>query len=356
MTTRRDLMLGGAALAASAAMPAFGADKNETMRPQSPLGIAQTALGRYFRKMRGADSNVRGPVDAIATIDYVRSLGAGGLQMTLPLDTDIKKLRARLEHHKMFFEGDIRLIDHPGDDTAAFEKGLRMYKELGVACVRTVCFVGRRYETFTTLQQYRDWRANALAVLDVCVPIADKVGIPLAMENHKDRVVDEEVEVLKKYSSANFGALVDFGNNIAMCDDPMDVVAKLAPYVKSCHMKNMGVQPYADGFLLSEVLFEDGFMDIPAMWAILKKANPRLNPTHELITRDPLKVPVLTDKYWITWPDRPAKFLADTVRLVNANTSKKPLPMISTLPPEAQADAEESNNIRCFEWARKTLV
>jgi sugar phosphate isomerase/epimerase len=354
MSTRRDVMLGGASLAAASVMPAFAA--KEVMRPQSPLGIAQTALGRYFRKQRGDNPAARGPADVIATVDYVRSLGAGGIQMVLPPDSDVKKLRARLDHHKMFFEGDIRLLDHPGDDTAAFEKGLRMYKELGAPCVRTVCFVGRRYENFTSLQQYKDWKANALAVLDVCVPIADKVGIPLAMENHKDRVVDEEVEVLKRYSSANFGALVDFGNNISMCDDPMDVVAKLAPYVKSCHMKNMGVQNYADGFLLSEVLFEDGFMDIPAMWAVLKKSNPKLLPTHELITRDPLKVPVLTDKYWITWPDRSGKYLADTIRMVNANTSKKPLPVISTLTPDAQLQAEESNNIRCFDWARTALA
>jgi sugar phosphate isomerase/epimerase len=351
MTTRRDVMIGGAALAAVSAMPAFAAD-----RAKSPLGIAQTALGHYFRKQRGDAPGARGPADPIATVDYVRSLGAGGLQMVIPLDSDVKALRRRLDHHGMFFEGDIRLLDHPGDDTAAFEKGLRMYKELGAPCVRTVCFVGRRYENFTTLQQYKDWKANALAVLDVCVPIADKIGIPLAMENHKDRVVDEEVEVLKKYSSANFGALVDFGNNLSMCDDPMDVVTKLAPYVKSCHMKNMGVTNIADGFLMSEVLFEDGFMDIPAMWAILKKANPRLLPMHELITRDPLKVPVLTDKYWITWPDRGGKFLADTIRLVNANQSKKPLPMISTLSPEDQLAAEESNNIRCFDWARKALA
>jgi sugar phosphate isomerase/epimerase len=351
MTTRRDVMLGGAALAAASTMPAWAAD-----RPKSSLGIAQTALGHYFRKQRGDAPGARGPADPIATVDYVRSLGAGGLQMVIPLDTDVKKLRARLEHHKMFFEGDIRLIDKPGDDTAAFEKGLRLYKELGAPCVRTVCFVGRRYETFSTLQQYRDWKANALAVLDVCVPIADKVGIPLAMENHKDRVVDEELEVLKKYSSVNFGALVDFGNNISMCDDPMDVIVKLAPYVKSCHMKNMAVQNYTDGFLLSEVLFEDGFMDIPAMWAILKKSNPKLQPMHELITRDPLKVPVLTDKYWVTWTDRSGKYLADTIRLVNANASKKPLPMISTLPPEAQFQAEESNNIRCFDWARTALA
>src|ERR1700733_8025741 len=107
----------------------------------------------------------------------------------------------------------------------------------------------------------------------------------------------------------------------------------------------MGVQPYADGFLLSEVLFEDGFMDIPAMWAVLKKANPAIKPVHEMITRDPLKVAVLTDKYWTTWPDRGGKFLADTIRLGNANQSKKPLPMISTLSPEGQLAAEESNNI-----------
>ena len=355
MTTRRDVMLGGAALAAASAVPAFAAASSNDPRPKSPLGIAQTALGHYFRKQRGDAPGVRGPADPIATVDYVRSLGAGGLQMVIPLDTDVKKLRKRLDHHGMFFEGDIRLLDHPGDDTAAFEKGLRLYKELGAPCVRTVCFVGRRYENFSTLQQYKEWRENALKVLEICVPIADRVGIPLAMENHKDRVVDEEIEVLRKYSSANFGALVDFGNNISLCDDPVETVTRLAPYVKSCHMKNMGVQNYADGFLLSEVLFEDGFLDIPALWAILKKANPRLLPMHELITRDPLKVPVLTDKYWVTWPERSGLYLARTLRMVKANESKKPVPVVSTLDEAGQLAAEEANNIRCFDWARKAL-
>ena len=349
MTTRRDMMMGGAALAAASAMPAFAAAKKK-----SPLGVAQTALGHYFRKLRGGQEG-RGAPDPVATVEYVGGLGGGGVQMSIPLDTDIKKLRRALDKNGMFFEGDIRLIAKPGDDTSEFEKGLAMYKALGAPCVRTVCFVGRRYENFTTLQQYKDWRDNALKVLDVCVPIADKVGIPLAMENHKDRVVDEEVEVLKKYSSANFGALVDFGNNISMCDDPMDVIVKLAPYVKSCHMKNMAVQNYSDGFLLSEVLFEDGFLDIPAMWKVLKTANPKLLAMHELITRDPLKVPVLTDKYWATWPDRSGLYLGRTLRMVRDNASKKPLPVISTLSPEQQFAAEEANNVKCFDWARTAL-
>jgi hypothetical protein len=75
-----------------------------------------------------------------------------------------------------------------------------------------------------------------------------------------------------------------------------------------------------------------------------------------MITRDPLKVAVLTDKYWTTWPDRGGKFLADTIRLVNANQSKKRLPILSTLPPDAQAQAEEDNNRKCFAWGRTALV
>src|SRR4051812_49415644 len=257
MTTRRDVMMGGAALAAASALPAFGAE-----RPKSPLGVAQTALGHYFRKMRGNNPNLRGPADPVATVDYVRSLGGGGVQMAIPPDTDIKALRAKLDQHGMSFEGDIRLLDKPTDDPARFEKELRMYKALGAPVVRTVCFVGRRYENFDSMEQYQAWRANASAVLDVCVPIADRVGIPLAMENHKDRVVDEEVAVLKKYSSPNFGALVDFGNNIAMCDDPMEVIVKLAPYVKSCHMKNMAGTPSARALLFLRELFAGGVMHI----------------------------------------------------------------------------------------------
>ncbi len=347
MITRRDAMLGGAALAASAAMPVMAAE------PASPLGTSQTALGHYLRAARAKGG---GKIDPLAVVDYVHGLGGGGVQFTVPLDADLKALRARLEQNRMFLQGDLDLLTRHLDNLPAFEQALRNYKALGADCVRVVCFVGRRYETFNSLQDYKEWQVTAIKELDACLPIAERVGMPLAMENHKDRAVDEEVEILQKYSSEHLGATVDFGNNIAMCDDPMDVVTKLAPYARTTHMKNMAVQNYADGFLLSEVLFEDGFMDIPAMWAVLKKANPRIKPVHELITRDPLKVPVLTDKYWLTWPDRGGKFLADTIRLVNANQSKKPLPMISTLPPDAQAQAEEDNNRKCFAWARTALA
>jgi sugar phosphate isomerase/epimerase len=348
MNTRRDILIAGAALTASSAMPAFGAE-----RPKSVLGTSKTALGHYLRKLSAADG---GRIDPIAVVDHVRALGGGGVQFSVPLDADLRALRARLEHHGMFIQGDIDLITRFKDDPASLEQALRNYKELGADAVRMVCFIGRRYETFKTLQDYKDWRAGATAALDALLPVAERVGIPLAMENHKDRAVDEEIEVLRKYSSEHLGATVDFGNNIAMCDDPMDVIDKLAPFAKAVHMKNMAVRNYPDGFLLSEVLFEDGFMDIPAMWSVLKKANPALKPVHEMITRDPLKVAVLTDQYWATWPDRGGKFLADTIRLVNGHQSGKPLPVVSNLTQDQQMQVEEDNNIKCFDWARTALA
>ena len=230
---------------------------------QSPLGTSQTALGHYLRNLRAKGG---GKIDPIQVVDYVHGLGGGGVQFTVPLDTDLKKLRARLGQNRMFIQGDLDLLTRATSDLAAFEQALGNYKTLGADCVRVVCFVGRRYETFNSLQDYKDWNVTAIKALETCLPIAERVGMPLAMENHKDRAVDEEVEVLRKYSSEHLGATVDFGNNIAMCDDPLDVINELAPYARATHMKNMAVQNYADGFLLSEVLFEDSFMDIPAMW------------------------------------------------------------------------------------------
>jgi hypothetical protein len=98
MKTRRDVMIGSAMLAVSAATPSLAAEA------PSPLGTSQAALGHYLRALRAQDD---GKIDPIKVIDYVRNLGGGGVQLTVPLDSDLKKLRARLEQNRMFLQGDL---------------------------------------------------------------------------------------------------------------------------------------------------------------------------------------------------------------------------------------------------------
>jgi 3-oxoisoapionate decarboxylase len=81
------------------------------------------------------------------------------------------------------------------------------------------------------MREYQDWKKDSTAVVEKIVPLAEKHKVILAMENHKDRTVDEFVALLKSFSSEYYGSLIDFGNNIALCEESMSVVRKLAPYV-----------------------------------------------------------------------------------------------------------------------------
>src|SRR6202007_353381 len=112
------------------------------------------------------------------------------------------------------------------------------------------------------------------------------------------------------------GANLDLGNNISLLDDPMEVIERLVPYTFSTHFKDMGVEPYSDGFLLSEVRLGDGFLDLPKIARMIQQAHPTTKFSLEMITRDPLKVPCLTDKYWVTFPERNGRYLARTLKLV----------------------------------------
>jgi hypothetical protein len=74
----------------------------------------------------------------------------------------------------------------------------------------------------------------------------------------------------------------------------------------------------------------------------------------ETITRDPLKVPVLTEKYWATMPDVPGSDLARTLLAVRRNAVKQ-LPRITDLPAERQPETESDGIRRSLDYARSEL-
>src|SRR5258705_1960493 len=132
-----------------------------------------------------------------------------------------------------------------------------------------------------------------------------------------DLLVSEFLDVLRRLSSEWVGVCVDTGNNIALLEDPIEVVEALTPFAFSTHIKDMAVQEMAEGFLLSEVPLGEGFLDLKRMIGIFQKANSAIQFNLEMITRDPLRIPCLTETYWATMEDAPAS------RLANAITSVK---------------------------------
>ncbi|MDQ6704846.1 MAG: sugar phosphate isomerase/epimerase [Acidobacteriota bacterium] len=314
--------------------------------PKTRMGIASTSYMTYRR--------FRNPSELL---EHAHALGAGGIQAGLNT-TDpaaLKKLRARAEELGMYIEAMASLPKK--DDSGAFENSVQAAKIAGASCIRTACLSGRRYENFKSLAEWQVFTTESIAAIKRAVPVVEKQRMPLAIENHKDWTVHELAAILKDNPSEYLGVCLDFGNNISLLDDPMDVVETLATRAFSVHVKDMGVEPYPNGFLLSEVPLGEGILDLKKMVATVRKARPETRMTLEMITRNPLQVPCLTDEYWLTFPERSGLYLARTLRMVHKESSRlSALPRMDLQSNPALLRLEDENVKICLHYAREQLL
>jgi 3-oxoisoapionate decarboxylase len=336
------LAVGGTALAAPASGKRLG------------LSIASYMI-RWRSKLKSAA--YPGWSDPLEVLDHCRTLGAGCLQIGVGgWQSDFAgKVRAKRESLGIALEGQIGL-PKSGADVPAFENSVRAAKEAGATILRTVCLGGRRYETFDSLEAWNKFRSQSLSSLSLAEPVMRRHRVKLAVENHKDWRVAELLEVLRHFNSEWIGVNLDLGNNLALLEDPLAVVEALAPFTLTTHFKDMAIEETTDGFLLSEVPLGEGFFDLPRMMAVLEKANSAVQFNLEMITRDPLKVPVLGRKYWATFDDRVSgRELAAMLALMREHKPRQPLPRTSGKSRDGQLAFEEENNVRSFAYAREKL-
>jgi hypothetical protein len=132
-------------------------------------------------------------------------------------------------------------------------------------------------------------------------------------------------------------------------------VESFAKYAVTTHFKDMAVQETPDGFLLAEVPLGNGFLDLRSIVQTISRARPSCRFTLEMITRNPLRIPCLSDKYWVTFQDRSGRYLAETLFSVRAHAAKSPLPRVDGLSADKRTQLEEDNVRRCLSYARDQL-
>jgi len=341
MTNRRDF------LAASAAVVAGTLHADDPQRKSS--GSFGIVIHSY--PLRSREKGFSNPAKFLA---FCKERGADGIQISLGKlsNDDAKALRAEAEKQFMYVEGSIR---PPKDksDVERFEKELLTSKLCGANVLRTVVSPGRRYEVFKTPKDYLTFAENALISLRLAEPVLAKHKMMLAVENHKDYRTGELVAVMKTMSSEHIGVCIDTGNNLALLENPTETVEALAPWTHSCHLKDMGVEESPDGFLLSEVPLGKGFLELNRIVEVLRKARPTIRFNLEMITRDPLRIPCLTDEYWTTLDKVPGRELARMVARLKKHTAQ--LPRTSQLSPKDQLAVEDANVRACLEQGRAKL-
>jgi sugar phosphate isomerase/epimerase len=290
---------------------------------------------------------------ALEFAQYCDSLGAGGIQIEIPSDLVYSRaLRTFLESRGMFLDV---MVSLPNDDTSAFESQVEAAREAGAFALRAACLGGRRYEVFKTPGQWRDFVRDSHRKIARALRIAEKYRIPLCLENHKDWTVDELAAILKQYSSEYLGLCLDTGNNLSLLDDYRELVERLAPYTVNTHLKDMSLAEYRDGLLLVEPLLGGGFFDLPWIVSTIRNARPDARFTVEMLTRDPLKVPVFADPYWVTFPDRNGRYLARAVATARAHGWAGALPAVERTDRETRLRLEDDNVVQCLNYAREKL-
>ncbi len=297
-----------------------------------------------------------GFTNAIDLINHCHRIGAGGVQVVVNnWSADFaKKVRTQREKLNLYMEGSISL-PRKTEDISKFEQDVQHAKEAGATILRTVSLGGRRYETFKSQREWDAFKKSALIPLQIAEPVLKKYKVKLAVENHKDWLAGELANMLKQLNSEWVGVTLDFGNSIALMEDPMEVVRTLAPFVFSTHVKDMAMEEYADGFLLSEVPLGTGILNLKEIVALCKQHNPQVTFNLEMITRDPLEIPCLKEEYWSTFEGRPPTELARTLRLARQSNKKVALPRVSQLSNEEKLAAEEKNILACLDYSTNTL-
>ena len=340
--TRRELvgLLGTAAMQLKAAAPT----------PLRNIGGAPAGFPVRTRAARAANQ----PFDFV---DHCHSLGLGVVETRLPQQSP-SDFRRKIESYGMRVILD---VGFPRDESgvAAFDSNVKLAKECGAISLHAA-MTGRRYEDFKSFDAFKKNFDNNQKSIELAEPILRKHKLALGIENHKGWRSAEQAAWLKRVSSEWVGVHFDYGNNISLCEQPGETLKNLLPFTIACHLKDMAVQPYDDGFLLSEVPLGKGMLDLKGMTAQLLAKNPNMPLSLEMITRDPLKIPIFTDGYWATFDDPFSPIsghdLARLFSLVHKNQPKSPLPRTSNLSPDEQLKLEDECIAQSIAYARLQLV
>lgn len=391
MLTRRDMLrLAGAGIAATAAarattmqamppaiaettprasgsaIPNSSAVANNSAVAQSSAvsnsSVVANSSAVSLRRMGATPAGYacRGRTAGFDIVDHTHALGLGAVQTSLPAATtpdEARAFRARLERHDMRAVLGVRL-PYDRAELPAFETAVARAKEAGAVFLHAA-MTGRRYEEFDSLAAFQAGLARHRQAVALAEPVLRRHRMVLAIENHKGWRAAEQAAWLTAVGSEFVGVCFDFGNNLSLCEDPQETLRLLAPLTRYCHLKDMAVEAVDEGFLLSEVPLGDGILDLAGMVSTLQARHPELILGLEMITRDPLRIPVFTDRYWVTFDDSssplPGRDLARTLVLVKQHPPARPLPRTTGLSPAAQVSLEDECIARSLQFAQRRL-
>ena len=138
----------------------------------------------------------------------------------------------------------------------------------------------------------------------------ESAGVCLALENYEGNTSGELAALVRDAASPCLGICLDTVNSLGAMETPAMVVAALAPYVHSLHIKDFDIARAESrmGYVVSGRPAGEGLLDIDWLLAEIRRAGPEPNLILELWT--PYQGTVEeTIRLEAEWADRSIRFL-----------------------------------------------
>jgi len=234
-------------------------------------------------------------------MDNAVEWGLDGLHITgCDLETKdearLKEVREAMKAHNLYVEYNFSLnseFDHRINDT--IEEGIKIASALGADIAKVSLDVRRPRPLYGSCfhPDVMKQLVNIYEEIKAALPLMERLGIKLAVENHTDTYADEVIWLIKQINHPLVGACVDTVNSMCVLEDPMSAVEKLAPYAFVNHFCDHKLDRDEFGLRFHGVALGDGDIDCVKAYNTIREVSPTDRITFEIewdMEGDPLEV------------------------------------------------------------------
>lgn len=194
-------------------------------------------------------------IDLFKLMDYAVEWGLDGLHVTnvdlVSLEPEhLAKVKKAAEDHGLYLEYNVS-FNAPCDPrvNSTVKDALLNAKAIGADLVKFSLDIDRPHPLYGSSfdpdvmkqlsKRYDEFKEN--------LPLLDKLGLTMSIENHCDMYADEVIWLVDKLNNPNVGACVDTMNSLNVLEGPEECINKLAPYANCVHFCDIKLVVDPDG-------------------------------------------------------------------------------------------------------------
>ncbi|MEI7643140.1 MAG: sugar phosphate isomerase/epimerase [Chloroflexales bacterium] len=206
------------------------------------------------------------------------------------------------------------VIDSSVADIATLERHIPAAAALGAQTLRvTVSTVieGWRSRFIADWDSYLD---EVIARLRAVRPLAEHHGVCIAVENHQDATSEDLLRIVAAVGGDQIGVTFDATNAFIVAEDPLAIIERLSPHIRTIHLSDYTVYPSEQGWRLVRCSLGEGNMNLRRLFAAIEQFAPTAPCQIELVSHSARHVRLFADDWWVGYPPRDIRQVLPVLR------------------------------------------